>query len=108
MVHAHSASKRVSSRHESIEARSRQEIFRHIRAVVLDVAPGWGDDGAAIVVTSPPLTRADVQSAFDEISEKYHVGGIDLHFDEEAGGPLKAVFGPIDRSNAGRTRYSTA
>jgi hypothetical protein len=63
--------------------------------VVFALAQRWGDEGAAIVVTSPLLTRADVQSAFDEISEKYHVAGIDLRFDEQDGEPLQAIFGRI-------------
>jgi hypothetical protein len=62
--------------------------------VVLDMAPSWGDEGAVIVVTSPLLTRADVQSAFDQISEKYHVAGIDLRFDQQDEGPLQAIFEP--------------
>jgi hypothetical protein len=100
MMVVHSASQQGSIGHESLEARSRQEIFRQICAVVFDVAPRWrwSDGDAAIVVTSPLLTRADVQSAFDEISEKYHVAGIGLRFEEQAGGPLRAIFEPIDRT----------
>jgi len=95
MVLAYSAPKQGRIGHEPLEARSRREIFRHICAVVFDVAPRWGDaidEGAAIVVTSPLLTRADVQSVFDEISEKYHVAGIALRFDEQDGRPLQAIF----------------
>jgi hypothetical protein len=105
MMRTHSASKQGSIGHEPLKARSRREIFRHICAVVFDVAPRWGDAidaGAAIVVTSSPLTRADVQSAFDEISEQYHVAGIDLRFDQQNGGPLQAIFEPIDRSDPHR------
>jgi hypothetical protein len=48
------------------------------------------------------ITRADVQSAFDEISEQYHVAGIELRFDQQNGGPLQAIFEPIDRRNTSR------
>lgn len=108
MVLVDSASKQGRIDHELLEARSRPEIFRHICAVVFDVAPRWGtegdgfDEGAAIVVTSPLLTRADVQSLFDEISEKFHVAGIDLRFDQQDGGPLQAIFEPIDRAGPHR------
>jgi hypothetical protein len=110
MVLTHSASKQGRIGHQPLEARSRREIFRHICAVVFDVAARWGDrwgdaidEDAAIVVTSPLLTRADVQSVFDEISEKYHVGGIALRFDEQDGRPLQAIFEPIDRIDPDRT-----
>ncbi len=105
MVPGHTASKQGRIRHELLEARSRPEIFRHICAVVFEVAPQWGDaidDGVAIVVSGPLLTRSDVQSAFDEISEKYRVAGIDLRFDEHDGGPLHAIFEPIDRPDPRR------
>jgi hypothetical protein len=106
MVLAHSAPRQGRIGHEPLEARSRREIFRHICAVVFDVAPRWGDaidEGAAIVVTSPLLSRADVQSVFDEISEKYHVAGIALRFDEQDGRPPQAIFEPIDRTDPHRT-----
>jgi hypothetical protein len=91
--------------HMPLEVRSPRELFRQTSAVVFDLAPRWGavDDSAAIVVTSPLLTRADVQSAFDEISEKYHVAGITLRFNQQDGGPLKAIFEP---SNPGRPDLS--
>ena len=101
----HSALKQGRIGHEPLEARSRREIFRHIYAVVFDLAPRWGDaicEGAAIMVTSPLPTPADVQSAFDEISEKFHVAGIDLRFDEQDGGSLHAIFEPIDRTDPHR------
>ena len=105
MMRTHSASKQGSIGHEPLKARSRREIFRHIYAVVFDLAPRWGDaicEGAAIMVTSPLPTPADVQSAFDEISEKFHVAGIDLRFDEQGGGSLHAIFEPIDRTDPHR------
>jgi hypothetical protein len=94
IVLMHSASQQDSIGQEPLEARSRREIFRHTCAVLLDMAPSWGDEGAVIVVTSPLLTRADVQSAFDQISEKYHVAGIDLRFDQQDEGALQAIFEP--------------
>jgi hypothetical protein len=84
---------------EPLAARSRREIFRHISAVVLDVAPTWGDEDTAIVATSPLVTRADIQSVFDEITEKYHVAGINLRFDVQAGCPLRAILEPAGRAD---------
>jgi len=80
------------------EARSRREVILRTCAVVLDLAQTWGDDGAAVVVMHPLLTRADVQSAFDEISEKFRVGGIDLCFAEHESGRLQAIFQAQSRS----------
>lgn len=75
-----------------LEAGSRQEIFRETSAVVFKVAWTLGDESATIALTNPRLTRADVQSVFDEISEKHHVAGIDLRFDEQVGGGLRAIY----------------
>jgi hypothetical protein len=91
-------------------ARSRHELLRQTCAVVLDPAPTWSDEGAAIVVVADPrLTRADVLSAFDEITEKFHVTGIDLRVDEREG-RLRAIFEPRDASRStpagGRPRPS--
>ena len=97
MVLVRSTSRQARIAAEPLEARSRREIFRHTCAVVFDLAPTWGDEGAAMVVKNPLLTRADIQSAFDQISEKYHVAGITLRFDEQDGGRLQAIFEPIDR-----------
>ena len=75
-------------------------LLRQTCAVVLDPAPTWSDEGAAIVVVADPrLTRADVLSAFDEITEKFHVTGIDLRVDERDGG-LRAIFKPRDASRS--------
>ena len=82
------------------EARSREELFRRTCAVVFEMAPAWGSTGAAIVVAAPPLNQAAVQSAFDEISEKYGVTGIDLHFADEDGRRLHAIFSPSSRGDA--------
>ena len=90
--------------HELRQARSRRELFRHTCEAVVDMAPRWGDEGTAIVVTSPPLTRADVQSVFDEISEEYDIAGIQLRFVEQNGGSLQAIFEPIDRRNTQRVQ----
>jgi hypothetical protein len=78
-------------------ARSHQEVFKCVHTVVLDIAPTWADEGATVAVTGPLLTRAEVQSAFDQISEKYHVSGIDLCFSEEDGGRLQAIVRPSRR-----------
>ena len=80
------------------EARSRREVILRTCAVVRDLAQTWGDDGAAVVDMHPPLTRADVQSAFDEISEKFCVSGIDLCFGEHESGRLQAIFQAHSRS----------
>jgi hypothetical protein len=106
MAPLHSATKHGSAGDEPLEARSRQEVFRQMSAVVFDLAPRWGDKGAAIVVRSSLLTRAAVQSVFDEISEKYHVAGIRLRFDQRDGWPLHAIFEPIDRTNPHRAPRS--
>ena len=84
------------------EARSRQELFANICAVVLGVALGWGDEDVAIVVSHPPLVRGDVERAFREICEKHQVAGIELSFNELASGSLQAIFGPGRRSPSGR------
>ena len=90
-----------------LEAGARQEVFRRTCAVVLDLAQTWGDEGLAIMVLSPPLTRADVQSAFDEISEKFSVAGIELRFGEHESGCPQAVFEAHGRSAAPGWRGAT-
>jgi hypothetical protein len=98
MVLVHPASQQTQSGRVLLEARSRPEIFRQTCAVVFDLAPRWGDEldeRAVIVLTSPLLTRADVQSAFDAISDEYHVAGIDVRFDEQDDGSLQAIFEPF-------------
>jgi hypothetical protein len=102
MVVVNSASKQVRSSHQPLEARSRRELFRHTSAVVFELAPAWDVDGAAIVVTHHPLTRADVQRAFDEISQKHHVEGIALRFEEHAGEPLHATFESVETHSVSR------
>jgi len=81
---------------EALEAPSPREIFRRTRTAVFDAAPRCGEKRAAIVVTSPLLTRADVRVAFEEITEKYRLAGINLRFDEQCDGSLQAIFEPID------------
>ena len=59
--------------------RSRHELLRHMRAFILHVAPEWGPEGCTtIVLTSTSLGLSEVQAAFDELDEKYHVDGVDL------------------------------
>ena len=94
MVLVRSAAKQGRIGPKLLEARSRPEIFRHTCAVVFGLAPRWGDDGGVTVVISSPLTRADVEAVFDEISEEHHVAGIALRFDEQPGGHLRAIFEP--------------
>ena len=53
MVLVHPASKQTQSGRVLLEARSRPEIFRQTCAVVFDLAPRWGDEGAVIVLTGP-------------------------------------------------------
>jgi hypothetical protein len=72
-----------------LRARSRRELFQNICTVVFEMAPRWdGEGGARIVLSDPLLIRADVETAFDVISEKYNVEGIRLEFREQAGGDL--------------------
>lgn len=97
----HVGSERPASRPIQVdrsEARSRRDVIVRTRAVVLDLAQTWGDEGAAVVVMHSPLTRADVRSAFDEVSEKFRVGGIDLCFEEHESGRLQAIFQAHSRS----------
>ena len=85
--------KRRSRRCQRFSAGSRQELFERICAVVLDIAPNWcEEDRAVIVITNPRLSRADVQSVFDMVDEKYHLVGIELRFDQPDGEPLRAIF----------------
>jgi hypothetical protein len=57
-----------------------------MRAVILHVAPEWRPDGCTtIVLTSTSLGPSDVQAAFDEIHERYHVEGMDVCVTEEDG-----------------------
>jgi hypothetical protein len=83
------------------EARSRQELVRETCAVILEMALTGTDEGAAIVLRNPLLTLADVQSVFDEISETFYVTGIDLSFDEQDGGRLRAIFAPSGERRSG-------
>jgi hypothetical protein len=71
---------------EPLAASSRQELLRHLRVVILHVAPGWPPDGCAtILLTSASLGVADVQAAFAEIDERYHVEGVELCVEEHDG-----------------------
>jgi hypothetical protein len=64
-----------------------------MRAVILHVAPEWGPEGCKmIVLTSTALGLSDVQAAFDEIDERYHVAGVDLRV-EEREGQLRVTLG---------------
>ena len=89
------------------EARSRREAILCTCAVVLDLGHTWGDEGAVELVMHPPLTPADVQSAFDEVSEKFGVGGIDLCFEEHESGPRRAIFRAHSRSRVSGSRGAT-
>jgi hypothetical protein len=90
--------KRRSRGYERLSAGSRQELFERICTVVLDIAPKWcEEDRAVIVVTNPRLSRADVQSVFDVVDEKYHVVGIELRLDQPDGEPLRAIFTQPER-----------
>ena len=92
---------------ERSEARARREVILRTCVVVLDLAQTWGDEGTAVVVMHPPLTRADVRSAFDEVSEKFRVGGIDLCFEEHESGPRRAIFRAHSRSRVSGSRGAT-
>ena len=73
-------------------AHTRAELLRHLRAIVRDLAPAWEEwDRATIEIADRRLTRRDVQSAFDQIEEKYHVDRLTLRFDKRAGEPLHAI-----------------
>jgi hypothetical protein len=75
--------------------RSNREEVRHARAIVFDATRSCCEGDAAVVTVEAPITRADIQAAFDEIDEKHHLVGIELHF-ERHDGALKAIFEPIE------------
>ena len=86
-----------------LEARSRQEIFRHACSVVFEEAPAWGEDDAVVLeLRNPLLGREDVEATFDGISEKFNVSGIDLRFWERPRLPLQAIFRASRRTVARR------
>ena len=89
------------------EARARREVILRTCVVVLELAETWGDEGAVELVMRPPLTRADVRSAFDEVSEKFRVGGIDLCFEEHESAPRRAIFRAHTRSRVSGSRGAT-
>jgi hypothetical protein len=90
--------KRRLRRNERLYARTRQDLVERICTVVLDIAPNWcEEDRAVIVITNPRLSRADVQSVFDMVDEKYHLVGIELRFDQPDGEPLRAIFTQPER-----------
>ena len=90
------------------ETRSRRDLFRQTCTVLLEVAPGWCEGDATVVIATPPLTGADVQSTFDEVSEKYRVSGVALHLEED-GGKVRAIFehSPRRRSDAAPRRVGS-
>ena len=76
-----------------LEARSRQDIFRHACSVVFEEAPAWVEDDAVVLeLRNPLLGREDVEGTFEGISEKFNVSGIDLRFWERPRLPLQAIF----------------
>ncbi len=93
MAVGYSKPKQSRSACQVLEAREREELFRHTCAVVLRLGPTWKHEGTAIIVVKDPaLTRADVKAMFGAICEQYRVGGIGLRFREEDGEPLHAIF----------------
>jgi hypothetical protein len=77
------------------EALARRDALRRARAAVLDATRSCADDRTAVVTLQPPVTRAEVATAFDEIEEKHHLAGIHLRFDRDDG-KLKAIFEPVE------------
>ncbi len=73
----------------------RRENVRHARAIVFDATRSCCEGDTAIVTLDAPISRADIQAAFDEIDEKYHLVGIELHF-ERRDGALRAIFEPTE------------
>jgi hypothetical protein len=77
---------------ELLDARTPQELFRHLSAVVFEIAPTWGDDGTAMIVLNGPLmNRSVVETMFGQICEKHGVSGIALRFRERYGEPPRAI-----------------
>ena len=74
-------------------ALSSRDQYRRTRAAVLEATNKCGKGHSAVVVVKAPMTRSDVQAAFDEIVMKYHLVGIDLHFELEKH-TVKAIFDP--------------
>ncbi|HUY72612.1 MAG TPA: hypothetical protein VMV08_10245 [Gaiellaceae bacterium] len=83
---------------------SRREAIRRTRAAVLEATLRCAKGGTMVMTLQAPVTRAEVLAAFDEIDEKHHLGGIQLHFDRDAG-MLRAIFEPVEpRSTGSSTR----
>jgi hypothetical protein len=85
-----------------LEARSRQDIFRHACSVVFEEAPAWGEDDAVVLeLRNPLLGREDVEGTFEGISEKFNVSGIDLRFWERPRLPLQRSSGRVGARSPG-------
>ena len=82
---------------------SRGEQFQRIRAAVLEATNTCGESQTAVVLFAPPITRADVQAAFDEIDEKLHLVGIHLRFGLEQD-TVTAIFEPAGTQSRARPR----
>ena len=105
MALVQSASKQGRAVREPFVARGREDLFAQLCAVIHILAPRWAENGSAtILIIGPGLTRALVQSTFDEICEHHHVVGIELRFQEREGKPLRAIFRP---SRSAEAREST-
>ena len=70
-----------------------REVLRAMRARVFDAVRRCCQGERAVVPMPAPITRADLQAVVDEIDEKYHLVGIELHF-ERHDGTLRAIFEP--------------
>lgn len=93
---AHAASRPSRTGGQAFPDHARREIFRRTRSMVFDSVPRCGEEHTVRAITSPVLRRDDVQAAFDEISEKVHLTGIELTFAEHHSGNLQAIFAPAD------------
>jgi hypothetical protein len=71
----------------------RREQLRRTRLAVLAATNTCGRGERAVVTVLPTMTGASIQAVFDEIDEKRHLVGIELHFSRDQD-TVKAIFDP--------------
>ena len=84
---------------EHAGATLRREQLQRSRKAVLEAANKCDNGQTAVVIVEPPVTRADIRAAFDEIDEKLHLVGIRLQFEDEKD-TVTAIFDPAGTPDA--------